>query len=204
MEKQSVQEFEFPKAEVTDSSSRVAFFADDSHSDVGLFDHADIVSSISNCQHCRAHICPDKLDNFSFFFGGGPTEDNWPCLQQYFFVYLHIGWLFLLDHVTDLLPFYQNGHLIIGLQLDQQFLAFRSEIDSISSQPHHFKTALDKLCQISYILSSLHLVTSYHHNHNACPLQTFDSLRNILLQPILDPWSSDDGQIALYFFDNVG
>lgn len=48
MKDESIEEFELSKAEIADHRRRVAFFSDDSHPYVGLLDHSNVISSISN------------------------------------------------------------------------------------------------------------------------------------------------------------
>jgi hypothetical protein len=47
MQNKSIEKFEFSKTEIANNRCRVALFANDSHSYMGLLDHTHIISSIS-------------------------------------------------------------------------------------------------------------------------------------------------------------
>lgn len=199
VEHQPIQEFKFPEAEVTDRCSRVALFANDSDPDVGLFDHAHIVASVPNRQNYCLHVLLDKPHYLSFLLGGAPAEDHRPRLQQNLSVNLYEVLALLLDHVCDLPPLHNHGHLVVLLELYEQFFAFRLEVVDAGLQLDHFEVLLDEPGQVPDVLSRFHLVACDHHDDDARPLQPLNGLGDLLLQPILDSRSPHYRQVTLDF-----
>ena len=57
------------KTEIGHSCCRVALLADQTHSDVGLLDHAHVVAAVADCQDYGFHVLFYEFDDQGFFFG---------------------------------------------------------------------------------------------------------------------------------------
>lgn len=164
---------------------------------MGLLNHSYIVAAITYRQNYNFQIIFDESSNLGLLFWRAATENDRFGFEEDFAVDF--------DHFWASFP-YDLGYLvtlddeckIFSLNLLKQLLAHTLQPFLIRCQFYHSVVLVYQSRQIADILSRLQLVPSYHHHRYPCPFQSFDRLRNLLLQLVLDTSCSQYRQLALY------
>lgn len=71
------EELELPDCEVCTPCGLLAFFTQNTNTDMGLCDHIDVISTITDSErYFRREPLSDKVNNISFLLGRNSTSQN--------------------------------------------------------------------------------------------------------------------------------
>lgn len=178
-----------------------AFFTDNSKSNVGLLDHSDVVSTITNA---RNHLSSEILDvdgNEGFLSWAATAHTNGlSCLR-------HSEELFTKTFVSDDKP--KSGPIdhqhmrvckvlvLFNFTHDSVWISLiRNDLDVLVA---HFESSGD-----GDALSCLDLVSREHPNLKACLSQRLDSLQHVLLKFVFNTGDSQELHLVLKALDCFG